>query len=127
MGMLTDQEKTDIRRFAGFGVFGATPDQAFGYRFFQHYGTLEYKLSNMSEAEEGVARNFLTTLAGLETAVPTASDNLDTDQAAVWTHNKNEVRDRLALLDMWRKRLCDFLGIPPGPYLASAGCSRLVV
>ena len=128
MGTLTDQEKTDIRRFCGFGVYGGIPDQAFGYRFFQHYGTLEFKMNNMSEAEEAVVRTYLETLAKLETAVPTASNNLDTDKAAVWTHNKSEVRDRLALFDAWRKRLCDFFGTPPGPYLAGCGGgSRVVV
>ncbi|MCE3608069.1 hypothetical protein LXA47_31355 [Massilia sp. P8910] len=126
MGTLTDDEKTDIRRHAGFGVFGDEATQAFGYRFMQHYGTLEYKLNHMSASEEAVVRSYLATLLDLEMAVPLASDNLDTDAAAVWTHNKREVRDRLDLFDVWRKRLCDFLGIPPGPHLGSS-TNRMVV
>jgi hypothetical protein len=112
----TDAEKTDIRRFCGYPVFGGQPVQAFGHRFFKWYGTLEFRLNNLQAGEETVIRTtYLANLATLETAIPAASANLDTDQAAVWTHNKNEQRDRERLFDSWRKRLCDFLGVPPGP------------
>ena len=66
-----------------------------------------------------VIRTYLATLASLEIAVPRASDNLDTNQAAVWVRNQNEFRDRERLFDDWRIRLCAFLGIPPGPGLQS--------
>lgn len=126
----TDAEKTDIRRFCGYPVYGGQPVQAFGYRFLQHYGTLEFKLNNLQTSEEAVVRGvYLTNLATLETAIPLTSDNLDTDQAAVWTHNKKEQRDREQLFDSWRRRLCDFLGIPPGPGLSakSAGGIEFIV
>jgi hypothetical protein len=48
---------------------------------------------------------------------------LDTDQAAVWKHNKDEVRDRAGLFDNWRRRLCG----PPGPDLASGNTIGLIV
>lgn len=116
MGTLTDAEKTDARRFCGYPVYGATPTQGFGYRFFTQYGTLEYRLNNMSPAEEAVLRTtYLANLNTLETAIPGTGANLDTDQAAVWTHNKNEQRDRDRLFDSWRRRFCAFIGIPPGP------------
>lgn len=123
----TDAEKTDIRRFCGYPAFGNQPTQGFGYRFFTQYGTLEYKLNNMMAAEEGVVRTtYLANLATLETAIPGVSANLDTDAAAVWTHNKNELRDREALFSSWRKKLCQFIGIPPGPYMASDGFEIVV-
>jgi len=75
-----------------------------------------------------VTGTFLNQLSLLEQAIPAASENLDTDQAAVWTHNKNEVTDRAKLLDYWRQRLCDFLGVPPGPHFGSRrGNPALVV
>lgn len=124
----TDAEKVDIRRHCGFPAYGGQPVQAFGHRFFQHYGTLEFRINNMQAAEEAVVRTtYLANLSSLEAAVPTASDNLDTDQAAVWTHNKNEVRDRVALLDLWRRRLCAFIGIPPGPGLSGGPSAGMVV
>jgi hypothetical protein len=123
---LTDAEKTDARRFCGYPAYGAGAAGFQGWRFFQVYGLMEYRLNNLSCAELVVIRNYLATLNTLETAVPTASGNLDTDQASVWQHNANEVADRLRLLDSWRLRLCGFLGLPPGPAL-SDGTVTLVV
>jgi hypothetical protein len=118
----TDQQKIDIRRFCGFPVYGGVPVQAFGYRFFQWYGTLEFRMNNLDPNEETVVTTtYLANLYTLETAIFGASANLDTDQAAVWTHNKNEVRDREYLFDSTRRRLCDFFGIGPGPHLKAGG------
>jgi hypothetical protein len=123
----TDAEKVDIRRFCGFPVFGGQPVQAFGHRFFQQYGTLEFRLNNLQAAEEAVIRtSYLANLYQLETDIVGSRTNLDTESAAVWTHNRNEVRDREALFDGWRRRLCGFLGIPPGPALGD-GSFNLVV
>jgi hypothetical protein len=125
--MFTDAEKTDIRRYCGYPAYGAGASGFQSWRFFQAYGTLEYRLNNLSSGEEAVIRGtYLVPLAQLETAIPGAGANLDTDAAAVWTHNKNEVGDRSALFDDWRRRLCGFLGLPAGPALAQAGV-RFVV
>lgn len=121
----SESEKTDIRRFCGYpahGVGGLLQ----GWRFYQVYGLLEYRLLYLSGSEEAVARQYLTTLSALERAVVEASANLDTDQAAVWTHNRDEVRDRVRLFDDWRRRLAGFMGVPPGPALGT-GCTVLVV
>jgi hypothetical protein len=118
----TDAQKTDIRRFCGYPVFGQSPNQFVDYRFFQAYGNLEFKMNNLLPTEEAVVVTiYLAQLATLESAIPTTGANLDTDEAAVWTHNKREQRDREALFDAWRGRLCDFLGVPPGPGLARVG------
>ncbi|QIY81499.1 hypothetical protein [Chromobacterium violaceum] len=123
----TDAEKTDIRRFCGFPVFGGQPVQAFGHRFFTQYGTLEFRLNNLQPGEEAVIRNtYLANLLELETDIVGTRDNLDTAQAAVWTRNRNEVRDREALFDGWRRRLCGFLGVAPGPALGDGGMSLVV-
>ena len=96
------------------------------WRFFTAYGLLEFKLTNLSPTELGVVRRYLVTLITLEVAVPASADNLDTDQASVWTHNRTESIDRLRLFDEWRRRLCGFIGIPPGPSLSS-GTGRLII
>lgn len=124
--MFSDAEKTEIRRFCGYPAYGAGAAGFQGWRFFQAYGLLEYRLNNLAPAEEQVVRNYVTTLRQLESAVPQASGNLDTDQAAVWVHNSDEVRDRRNLFDDWRRRLCGFLGVPPGPSFAEAGVTLVV-
>jgi hypothetical protein len=121
-----DSEKTDIRRFCGYPAYGCTPAGFQNWRFYQAYGLLEFRMNNLSAAEEAIVRRYLANLNVLETAVPMAAQNLDTDQAAVWTHNREEVADRTALLDGWRRRLCSFLGLPPGAGLASSGITIVV-
>lgn len=123
----TDAEKTDIRRFCGYPVFGGQPVQAFGHRFYQQYGTLEFRINNLQPSEAEVIRTYLANLQQLETDIVGTRENLDTDQAAVWTHNKNEQRDREQLFDSWRRKLCEFLGIPAGSALGGGNSISLVV
>lgn len=127
---LTDAQMTDVRRFAGYPLSGTTMQitntQDVVYMFF---GVLEMslytRLTTLSASEETILTTYLTTLYGLETAIPAASGNLDTDQASVWVHNQSEVTDREALFDMWRRRMCAFVGIAPGPGLAGGGVLTL--
>src|SRR5271169_2539899 len=108
----TDAQKVDIRRFCGFPVFGANSGQGFAYRYFQQYGTLEYKLNNLLPEEETVIETvYLPNLYTLETAIVGTGANLDTDQAGPYIHNADEQRDCDRLFDSWRRRLCGFIGI----------------
>ena len=87
---------------------------------------LEFRLNNLSVAEAAVVQNYLATLATLETAVTDAGSRLDTSEAAVWTRNPYEVRERAGLFDDWRRRLCVFLGLPPGPGLGDGSLALVV-
>jgi len=124
--MFTDQQKTDIRRFCGYPAYGAGAAGNMGWRFFTAYGALEYRMNNLSANEMAVVVTYLATLNQLEQAVPGASENLDSDGAASWRHNSNEVADRLRLFDGWRRRLCAFMGVPPGAGLGQGGLSLVV-
>lgn len=124
----TDAQKVDIRRYCGYPAFGGQPVQAFGHRFYQHYGTLEFRMNNFLPEEEAVITTYLGNLSTLEAAIPASSDDLDTAQAAAWTRNPNELRDRQRLFTYWRTQLCNFIGVPPGPNFGSTGGSiQLVV
>ncbi len=125
-GILSDAQKVDVRRFCGYPAYGAGAAGFESWRFFQAYGTLEYRMNNLAPTEIVVVLQYLTTLSALEAVIPEASGNLDTDSAASWQHNRQEVRDRAALFDQWRRRLCGFLGLPPGPSLDSSGISLIV-
>lgn len=122
----SNSEKTDIRRFCGYPAYGGTPAGFQNWQFYQVYGLLEFRMNNLSCDEETIVRRYLTNLNVLETAVPMSSQNLDTDQAAVWTHNRDEVAQRTALFDDWRRRLCAFFGLPPGPGLIASGLTLVV-
>jgi hypothetical protein len=123
---MTDSEKTDARRFCGYPAYGAAPVGFQTWRFYQVYGLMEFRLNNLSDTELRVMRRYLGTLTMLELAIPRSAENLDTDVAAVWTRNRSELLDRTRLFDNWRRRLCGFLGIPPGPSLADCGISLVV-
>ncbi len=124
--MFTDAQKTDIRRFCGYPAYGADNAGNMSFRFYTAYGTLEYRMNNFSPAEVAVVLNQLTILYTLEAAVPAAGDDLDTSAAGAWTRNAGEVGERLALLDTWRRRLCGFIGVPPGEALGSVGVRWIV-
>lgn len=122
----TDAEKTDIRRFCGYPAYGAGAAGFQSWRFYQAYGTLEFRMNNLSAAELAVVRRQLGTLNALEVAIGEASGHLDTNAAATWQRNQNEPRDRQRLFDDMRRRLCGFFGLPPGPALGDAGLSLVV-
>ena len=126
MNPLLDSEKVDIRRFCGYPAYGSGATGMQSWRYFQIYGLLEFRLVNLSISELVIVRRYLGTLTALEAAVPGTSDNLDTDEASMWTRNKDELADRIRLLDEWRRRLCGFLGITTGPAL-SKGTASLIV
>ncbi len=122
----SDNELTDLRRHCGYPAYGIGNGGFSNWRFYQAYGMLEYRLQRLSGAEESVACTYIQTLATLEHAVTDASATLDTDSAAAWTRNAREVAERTRLFDDWRRRLCGFLGVPPGPSLGDTR-TRLVV
>ena len=118
---LTDVERNDVRRFCGYPAYGADGSNASMFVFYARFRTLEYRMTWLTDAEVATVRARLAELNTLETAVPAAGANLDTERAAVWTRNRNEVRDRMALFRMWGRALAGFLGVPPGPDLSNSG------
>jgi hypothetical protein len=129
--MLTDAQLTDVRRYMGYQLAGTTMqitnDQDLVYgQFGMVVMSLHQRLTSLSASEEAVLINtYLTNLAALETAIPTTSDNLDTDQAAVWRHNSREQMDRDRLFDSWRRRMCAFIGFAPGPGLGGGSIALI--
>ena len=124
----TDAQKVDIRRFCGFESYG-TGTVVFPFPWIERrYLALEYRMNSTTPDEANVLMTIiLPNLYTLELAVPSASANLATDSAGPWVHNKHEVKDRVALLQWWRRYLCSFLGIPPGPGLVGGGTNRQIV
>jgi hypothetical protein len=106
-------ERADLARYCGYPPFGTGGAAA-----------LAARLALLGEAEVAVARSFLASLRGLEAAIPEAAEGLDTAAAAGWTRNAGELAERTRLFDDWRRRLCGFLGLPPGPaFTGGAGAA----
>lgn len=130
---LTDQQISDVRRFAGYPLLGDTiaddsRDFAYGFVSPGVWQTLQHRLTNLRPEEETTLISvYLTNLTQLESDITGARSNLDTDAAAVWKHNPNEVSDRTRLFDSWRRRMCAFIGVAPGPALGDDDCSMDVM
>lgn len=112
---LSNAERVDVRRFCGYPLYGPGNSGFVGYRFFQAYGMLEYRLTNMADEELQVTRQFLIDLYTLEQAIPAMTGDLDVSVAAVYTRNKYEQAERRSLYAWRRAELCKFLGVPKGP------------
>jgi hypothetical protein len=122
----TDEEKTDIRRYCGYPAYGAGASGFQSWRFFQAFGTLEFRMNNLSAAELAVVRRQLAALGVHEQGLFEAAAAIDTNEAATWQRNQNEPWDRQRLFDDMRRRLCGFFGVPPGPALSDSGISLVV-
>ena len=123
---LSDAEKADVRRYCGFPTQTAGAAGGQSWFIYEQFGLLEERMNTLSGPELKIRRHYLATLLNLELAVPRAGDSLDTDQAAVWTRNRTEPQDRLALFDEWRRRLCAFLGLRPGPFFPTKAIQVIV-
>ena len=126
---LSAQQLVDVRRYCGYSLSGDPAYYQAREMVFSDVSymglSLDVRLANLSAEEENTLTSyFLTNLALREAEIQSASANLDTDSAAVWKHNKNEVADRKALFKDLRRELCTFLGFAPGPALASARLVR---
>jgi hypothetical protein len=126
---LTAQQIVDVRRYLGYSVTGDTTSFPFREVVYSDVSLLglsiEYRLAHLSAEEENtVVTYYLANLYLREAEIQGASANLDTDEAAVWKHNKDEVSDRMGLFNQLRLDLCNFLGFEPGRALRSQ--NRLV-
>lgn len=121
---LTAQQLVDVRRYMGYSVSGNSASNAYRelvYSEVSYFGlSLDYRLANLSAEEENtVTTYYLTNLALREAEIQTAAANLDTNAAAVWKRNTNEISDRKQLFNGLRVELCNFLGFAPGKGIAS--------
>lgn len=115
IGLFTGAQVAAIRIYCGYGSYAA-----FGYVLAGQMATLDTQMAGMVESEVAQVIALLALLPTLDTALQGASANLDTAQAAVWTHNANEIADRAKLFRMYRLRLCELFNVPPGPALVQA-------
>jgi hypothetical protein len=126
--MLTDAQKLDVVRWAGYGIGGI-------YSYGSASTTLTTNSQNIIEQldeldatqETALTTKYLEPLATLEAALLTVSDNLDTKIAGPWTANDRELAQRTQLFDKFRRDMVGFLGFEPGPSLGAGGYSLPIV
>ena len=123
---LTDAQKADVRRFGGYPAVADTlasdtRDTAYVHTF-AVWTTLFHRLNNLSVAEEAILVDvYLTNLTVLESDVLTVRDTIDTTAAGTWQSNPLEMSQRIRLFNKWRRDMCAFLGLEPGPSLGTSG------
>jgi len=124
---LTTQQQVDVRRFAGYPMLGDTVaddsrDFAYGWVAPGVWQTLFHRLAYERPEEENVLVNtYLANLYLLEKQLMGAGADLDTEKAGPWTRNRDEISDRQRLFDDTRRRMCQFIGVAPGPALGPGG------
>lgn len=129
---LTEAQLVDTRRYLGYPLAGTTmPITEYQDNVYMRFGmvtmSLHKRLTSLNASEESVLINtYLVNLNTLETDILSARENLDTDTAAVWKRNATEMADRAALFADWRRRLCAFIGIAPGPGLSGGHSTSLM-
>ena len=152
--MLTDEHKVEIRRHLNYGVYGEHPENS-GYRFFTHFGQLEWRMNNLSPEEERILlgseipdrpvfpkfvvpggcqsdgnetiiQGFLPIIQWLESQMPGVSDNLDTLQAGEWKPRQNELPARAQLYNYWVRRMAAFLYLPVHEQPWTSSMSRVI-
>jgi hypothetical protein len=114
--MFTQTEQVAIRKYCGYGAMTAIAFNSQG-----GMGKLNILIGGLAAEEEAEIQAQLVNLKILEDAVMLASDNLDTVSAGPLVLNRNEVADRKGLFNNYRMRLCEFLGMEPGPGLTGGG------
>ncbi len=127
--MLTDVQKTNARRWLGYGLVGDAATEIYSQPVYapSYIRTgvgllLDDRLAHLTPAEETIlVEVYLEPLAILETNILLAADNIDTDSAGPWVSNKRERQDREALFNSLRRRMCGFLNFEPGPSLGGGG------
>lgn len=113
IGLFTGAQVVAIRAYCGYGSYAS-----YGYILAGPMATLDDQMAGMVATEVAQVVSLLELLPTLDTALQNTTQNLDTAQAAVWTHNANEIADRARLFRMYRLRLCELFNVPPGPALA---------
>lgn len=124
---LSDQEKEDVREFCGYPLYG-NGTVVFPAPWVNVYWlALETRMNTAEPAEYQNIRYKLSLLYPLDKAISDASCTLNIDIAAVFTRNKRELKERVQLFNYYRRRLCDFLGVPAGPNLGGTGGGKPLV
>lgn len=121
MTTISEKDRTDIRRFMGYPPIGTDGAYVLLGQIINESGVLESRLDHLTSHEEKVVEDYLKALRELEAAIPAAASNLDASALGPLTGNPYEIAQRMGLFDAWRRRLCDFFLIPPGPALRGAG------
>lgn len=127
--VVPDDVKVDVRRFCGYGSygFGATGFFEMGW-FLPSYQVLELRIETLTVSEYArVTGLYLSNLYQIETDIFNTRQTVNIQQAAVYTRNLNEVRERHSEFSWWRRQLCSFFGIPPGPELVNSGMNNLAI
>lgn len=114
----------DIRRYCGYQALTNNPGHVLANIILNGPGILEHRITSLTETEGEWVTAQLVILRKLEADLVDANDNLDTNKIAVIDRNPTELIEREAFISRQRHKLCNFLGVQPGPDLLQAAPVR---
>ena len=122
----SDAEKVDVRRYCGYETYGGEGSAGFqGWRYYQEYGLLEFRMNNLAPAEYANVRFRLSLLTPIEAALAAMYATINVAGAGPFTRNALEYEDRQRHYSGMRRELCAAVGITPGPLLPGARGGRI--
>lgn len=124
---LTTDEGVAIRRFMWYGMLGNQNVQAFGYRWATNFGLLQFRISNLLPQEEAYVRTLISQCETLEQGLLNVQADMDTASAGPWKRNPQQLKENIRLYTFWRKKMCEFFQLPPGPAFATSSQISVVV
>ena len=104
---------SDARRFCGYPVEGAVTAQGLDVQ--GNSATLDVVLTGLGSTDVATTQAMLVGLRQLDADMQAMRGPMGTASAAVWKRNPAEAAERAALYMGQRRKLCAFLGVPPGP------------
>ena len=121
---LSEAQKLDVRRYAGYPL--VSPDPEFVDPAIVNVPgqvrSLGDWLDDLSAEQETVLTDlYLANLTTLETGQLDALENVDASAAGTWKSNPREISERRRMFNQWRRDMCNFIGVDPGPGLGSGG------
>jgi hypothetical protein len=129
LAVVDEDTKVDIRRMCGYGSYGVGATGFFEMGFFiPSYQVLELRMNTLTASEfSRVTNNYLAKCLQLEQDIYDTRETVNIDTAAVYKRNLNEGRERHNEFNYWRRALCQFFGIDPGPQLAGMSSNNIIL
>lgn len=102
---LTEQEKTDIRFYLGYGMRGDDPKSASDIYSHDFNPSLEDNMLHLTESEEKRVRALLDEIREIDEELTLARSLLNIKVAGEFARNQSHIRDLIQVQNRYKKQL----------------------